>query len=80
VEERLQSLQNQLTELYQFKGGVDATLVRLATQIEQQNKILSDLQDTLNRSKGALWILGVLASVGGTGLGVWVSKAFGKTP
>ena len=75
---RIESLEEQVTELRVSNATLAVSVEHLAESVRTLTEKVGNLNDTMNRGRGALWVIVGASSVAGAVLATTISSFFGK--
>lgn len=78
-DERLTELETRVTDLRIANARLSESLQNLATAVSGLTGVVQELRDSMNRGRGALWLLGGLAATVG-GIVSWATTLLFHRP
>lgn len=79
VEERVSALEGHVTDLRIENARLSESVQNLATAVSGLTGVVQELRDSMNRGRGALWLLGGLAATVG-GIVSWATTLLFHKP
>lgn len=62
MEDRILDLERDVTNLRVENAGLGKSVEHLSLSVEKLSEVVQELRDTMNKGRGALWILGSTAA------------------
>lgn len=75
-EERMRDLEEKVTQLRITQGEFATSARHITTAVEELRKLVADLNNTMNRGRGALWMAMTAAGAFGAVLTTVVKRLF----
>jgi hypothetical protein len=78
TDERISRLEDGLTQALVQNARLAAAVEHLSESVLGLQRTVGDLRDTMNKGRGALWVVVAASSVMGAVMATLISNAFGK--
>ena len=77
MEDRVKTLERDVTDLRISNAELSQSIIQLKDSVKELNGTVGSLRDTMNRGRGALWVIGSGAGVIGALASYTAGKLFG---
>jgi uncharacterized protein YlxW (UPF0749 family) len=75
--QRIRDLELQVGDMREDNARLDSSVDHLARAVEDLTETVNGLRDTMNRGRGAAWVIGGIGALGGGVVATLITKWFG---